>query len=139
MKRTQGFTLAELLTVVTIIGILSAVGIPAYNDYVTRTKTAEATSALSDGRIKMEQFFQDNRTYAGGPAPTATTYFDYTATGLSATAYTLTATGKGSMLGFAYTINQTNTKTTTAIPASWIPADPGSLPVPCWVVKKRSC
>ena len=139
MKRSSGFTLAELLTVVTIIGILSAVGIPAYNDYVTRTKIAEATSALSDGRIKMEQFFQDNRTYVGGPAPAATSYFTYAVSGLSTTAYTITATGTLSMAGYSYTINQANTKTTTAIPGSWIPASPGTLPVSCWVVKKRSC
>lgn len=139
MKRTKGFTLAELLTVVTIIGILSAVGIPAYNDYVTRSKIAEATSALSDGRIKMEQFFQDNRTYIGGPAPAATTYFTYIATppAPTATTYTLTATGIGSMLGFTYTIDQTNSKKTTALPAGWIPGS--GLPATCWVVKKRSC
>ena len=118
MKRSSGFTLAELLTVVTIIGILSAVGIPAYNDYVTRTKIAEATSALSDGRIKMEQFFQDNRTYVGGPAPAATSYFTYAVSGLSTTAYKITATGTLSMAGYGYTIDQSNSKATTAIPAS---------------------
>lgn len=137
MKRITGFTLAELLTVITIIGILSAVGIPAYNDYVTRTKIAEATSALSDGRIKMEQFFQDNRTYVGGPAPAATTYFTYAASGLTTAAYTITATGTLSMVGFTYTINQANAKTTTALPSSWIPGS--GLPATCWVVKKRSC
>ena len=68
MKKNEGFTLLELLVVVAVIGILAAVSMPYYNDYTIRGKIAEATSALSDGRIKMEQFFQDNRTYVGAPA-----------------------------------------------------------------------
>jgi type IV pilus assembly protein PilE len=137
MRTTQGFTLLELLTVIGIISILGMLALPAYNDYVTRSKIAEATSNLSDGRVKLEQFFQDNRTYTGGPTPTNTTNFDYTLGGASTTAYTLTATGKGSMLGFVYTINQANTKSTTGTGTGWAPT--AGLPVTCWVVKKKTC
>jgi len=137
MRTTKGFTLLELLTVVGIIAILGAIAVPFYNDYVTRSKITEATSALSDGRVKMEQFFQDNRTYSGGPAPTATTYFTYAVSGASTTAYTITATGNGSMTGFTFTIDQNNTRSTTATPASWAPGS--GLPASCWVVRKRSC
>jgi len=77
MKTQKGFTLIELMIVVVVIGILASIGIPAYNDYVTRGKLVEATSALSDGRIKMEQYFQDNRTYVGGTCPAATTRFTF--------------------------------------------------------------
>ncbi|MBL0122709.1 MAG: prepilin-type N-terminal cleavage/methylation domain-containing protein [Betaproteobacteria bacterium] len=73
MKRTSqanaGFTLIEVLIVVAIIGILSAIAMPMYGDYVTRSKIQQATAGLGDARVKMEQFFLDNRTYAGGAAP----------------------------------------------------------------------
>jgi type IV pilus assembly protein PilE len=137
MRTTQGFTLLELLTVIGIISILGMLALPAYNDYVTRSKIAEATSNLSDGRVKLEQFFQDNRTYTGGPTPTNTANFDYALSGASTTGYTLTATGKGGMLGFVYTINQANTKSTTGTGSGWAPTS--GLPITCWVVKKKSC
>ena len=133
MKTQKGFTLVELMIVVVVIGILASIGIPAYNDYVTRGKLVEATSALSDGRVKMEQFFQDNRTYdAGGgttcpPAiPATTTNFTYACSNLTATTYVITATGTGGLSAFSYSINQANTKSSTT------PWGNGA----CWVMNK---
>ena len=126
-RAQNGFTLVELLIVLAVIGILSAIAIPSYTNYATRAKLPEATSALSDGRVKMEQFFQDNRTYLGGPAPAATANFTYAASNLAATTYTLTATGTGSVANYKYTINQNNTKTSTT---------PWGNSTSCWVVKQ---
>jgi len=125
VKTIKGFTLIELMIVLVVIAILTAVALPAYTNYVTRGKLAEATSALSDGRVKMEQFFQDNRTYVGGPTPAATTNFTYATSNLSTTTYTITATGIGSVSAYSYTIDQNNTKAS---------ATPWGNSATCWVV-----
>ncbi len=133
LKMTQkGFTLIELMIAVAIIGILAAVAIPQYADYVTRGKLQEGTSNLANGRVVMERFFQDNRTYVAGPCPVATTNFTYTCSNLSATTYTITATGLNSISNFIYTIDQANTKGTTQANTGW-----GAYPTTaCWQVRK---
>ncbi len=134
MKVQKGFTLVELMIVVAIIGILAGVGIPSYNNYSIKGKLVEATSALSDARVKMEQYFQDNRTYDAGGGTTcppaislATTNFTYACSNLSATAYTITATGKNSLSTYSYTIDQANVKTSTT---AW------GYSTSCWVTNK---
>jgi type IV pilus assembly protein PilE len=135
MKTRNGFTLVELLVVVAVIGILAAISYPSYTAYVIRGKLAEGTSALSDGRVKIEQFFQDNRTYVGAPAPAATDNFTYALTNGTppASTYTLTATGRATTTGFVYTIDQNNVKRTTAAPTGWAAA---TMPATCWISKK---
>ena len=66
--RMRGFTLLEMMIVVAIVGILAAIAIPNYSDYVKRGKIIEATQRLSEARTKLEQWFLDNRTYVGGCA-----------------------------------------------------------------------
>lgn len=52
-RNRAGFTLVELMIVVTIIGILSAIAIPSFNSYVQRSRTSEAVNFL--GAIKLRQ------------------------------------------------------------------------------------
>ena len=68
MKLQTGFTLIELMIVVAIVAILSAVAVPAYSSYSMRGKIPDATSNLAALRVSMEQFYQDNRNYGTAPA-----------------------------------------------------------------------
>lgn len=135
-----GFTLIELMIVVAIIGILASIALPAYSDYVKRGKAAEATSTLADLRVKMEQYFQDNRTYVGAdalvpgpcsPPAGSVKFFTYACDNLGATTYDIAATGVAAqgMDGFAFGINQNNAKTSTFdghSGACWLTSKSGS-------------
>lgn len=132
-KTARGFTLIEMMVTVAIVGILSAIAIPSYSAYVIRSRTVEATTVLAGLQPNAEQFWANNRTFAGMTALTDTPNFTYALTG-DASTYTATATGKNKMTGLVYTINQkgdrTSTVTATGTFAGW------SSSTTCWVDRK---
>ena len=66
MRGTQGVTLLELMIVVAIVGILAAVAIPAYDDYVTRSRRSDAYTGLETVRAAQEMYRAEYGFYAGG-------------------------------------------------------------------------
>jgi len=142
-KRQSGFTLIELMIVVAIVGILAAIAVPQYTDYILRSQLVEAHTGLQDMRVRMEQFYQDNRTYdgagldnCGAAAPAGQQFFNFNCRSLGQT-YTVTATGaRGRVANFVFTINEQNVRQTTATKAGW---EPAAMPAPCFVTRKGSC
>jgi type IV pilus assembly protein PilE len=139
-SREAGFTLIEVMIVVAIVAVLVAIALPSYSDYIRRGKILDATNKLSSDRVKMEQWFLDNRTYVGACVPPPTGAFSIATAPddifvidcgtPTISAYTLTATGitgKG-MDGFVYSIDNTNAKTS----ASPIGYTNGA----CWATRK---
>lgn len=141
----KGFTLIEVMVVVAIIAILAAIAVPSYNDYLRRAALQEAFSEMANWRVRMEQFYQDNRTYAGAngcgianPAP-ATARFAYACvidnTNGAGQGYGLTATGNAANVarGHIFTLNEANIRSTAEFKGGAVANRP------CWLVRGDEC
>jgi type IV pilus assembly protein PilE len=127
--RSAGFTLLEVMTAGVIVAVLAAIAMPSYSDYVRRGNIQDGTTVLSDGQVKMEQFFQDKLTYVGGPCPLPTKYFTYDCNNPppTATTFLITAKGQVNVTGFDYTINQDAVRTSNTL---W------GIGPNCWITRK---
>lgn len=56
MSSYRGFTIVELMIVVAVIGVLAAISIPLYNDYLSRSKVSEAIQLGAGTRIPLQEF-----------------------------------------------------------------------------------
>src|SRR3970040_721151 len=79
MKKLQkGFTLIELMIVVAIIGILAAVAIPAYQDYIARSQVSEAVSLLGAAKTPIAEYISDKGSMPAITDAVSTTAGKYT-------------------------------------------------------------
>jgi type IV pilus assembly protein PilE len=144
MRQARGFTLIELLITVVVLGILAAIALPSYTSYITRSKLTEAHSQLSDLRVKLEQRFQDARSYANCgtivAAATGTKYFDYTCPAVAdpVNTFIIQAAGKAGteLEGIAFTVTESNARATTVTGGSKMATKGFTSNTGCWVTKK---
>jgi type IV pilus assembly protein PilE len=133
VQRMRGFTLIEVLIVVAIIGILTAIAVPQYRDYVTRARLTEAFTGLGSVQTQAEEFWNNKHTYEDfDRLPAATNNFTYALSNGSDSAFTVTATGIGQMTGFQYSIDQNGTRKTISTANGWGASDN------CWIDRKGS-
>lgn len=113
-RRSGGFTLIEMMIVVAIIAILAAIALPAYTNYITKTKRVAAEGCLSEQANYMERYYTTNLSYKADSAGTANTLptldcasaqrtgssysYDLPSTSLSVSSYTVRATPIGAQL-----------------------------------------
>jgi type IV pilus assembly protein PilE len=67
-RRPSGFTLVELMIVVAIVAILTAIALPAYQRYIMKARRADAKTALLDLAAREERFFTTQNTYTNSLA-----------------------------------------------------------------------
>lgn len=137
--QSRGFTLIEVMIVVAIVAILSAVALPSYREYIRRGHRAEARAALLQGAQWLERAATATGTYPlTASFPTALTTIQsgrYTiavasppASATSGAAFTLTATPAGAQVGDKcgnYTLAHTGARGAAAISS-------GALVTECW-------
>lgn len=110
--KQQGFTLIEVMIVVMILGIISAIALPSYQEHVRRANRSEGMAFLQDVAARQERYFAQNNTYV-------TDIANVGKLGLSGTT---SETGK-----YSLTIAATNNYTLTATPASFSDPKCGNL------------
>ena len=113
IRRSNGFTLLELLIVIAIVSILAVVAVPSYREYVRQSRRADAQGALMAFANAMERYYTEHNTYKGAGtdndkttgAPTIfpteapldgnTKYYDLKINSADATSFVLHAVPKG--------------------------------------------
>lgn len=124
-RNVTGFTFVELMIVVAIIAILTAIALPSYQQHVLKSHRVDAKNALLDLAAREERYFANNNKYSNTPADlgyngafpmsivsssAGTSYYKINVTNANATGFNANATPTGSQVNdttcYTYTIDQ---------------------------------
>jgi len=127
--KSNGFSLLELMIVVAMIGILTAIALPIYRAYVQQSAAKPAQTALLELAQQLDSYAQDHNTYVGGCATVPTVQnAQLSCLSTSSTDYTIAAQGTGPISGLTYTLTKAGLRATPSAPPGW------ATSAVCWVI-----
>jgi len=131
MANKRGFTLLELMIVLTVVGIIMAIALPTFNAQMRKSRRSEALSRVQQLALEQEKWRSNNPTYGTCVNIVAGTLdnYDLTCTNLTATRYTLTATAK---VGNDQNNDKSSGVTCTPLVYDWNSGTLGKTPANCW-------
>ena len=132
MKQIQkGFTLIELMIVVAIVGILAAIALPAYQDFIVRSKMSEALAAIAACKTSVAEYASAHGSALPGDITASgcsTTASKYVASlNVAAGVITATSQGTGATTECVFTLTPTAGLTTwtgtfSGCPSKYVPS-----------------